>query len=203
MNTRQDRERKQRRVFATAFVVSVAIHGVVLGASTFRVPAKTGGIGEPDRPVQQSPYEVAAIELVELAEPPTPVTRDIFATDVEIVLAQPAQEPKPQPEPEAASRSSGEAARATPVPVPAEVAQAGIDARIALSMRPQFTAQRNVSSWALQPVESLDPHAGHDHAEDEGDDSGENSWWRRLGISIGRGGGRCPIPSRRPGVISR
>ena len=54
MNARQVRERQYRRVLATAFGVSAAVHGMVLGWSSFSIPAPAADVAE-ERETREAP----------------------------------------------------------------------------------------------------------------------------------------------------
>jgi len=57
------------------------------------------------------------------------------------------------------------------------------------------------SLLALDAVDAIDPHADHDHEEEEGDN--QESWLRRLGVPLGSGGTKICKPARPPVVIHK
>ena len=69
-------------------------------------------------------------------------------------------------------------------------------------MRHDFTTQRSVSDWSLEPIQfEGDLNGGDDEENDSGAHrhSGGRSWWEGLGIAIGiGGGGHCPVPNGGP-----
>ena len=184
MNARRARDLQYRRVVATGFLVSVAIHGAVLGLSTFTVAAPESPGEEPREEATQSEFQVAALELITLEKAAAPTAEPV------VQRAQAASRPV---ETEQAA-----------APSPRDLLQR----QIALSMRPDFTTQRAVSDWSLQPIQFAgdldggdlddeDDHAGHDH-------SGGRSWWEGLGNAIGiGGGGHCPVDERAAPVVRR
>lgn len=127
-----------------------------------------------------------------------------------VVLAEaPAATPAPparSPSAAAApSRAAGTHAPAAPRPVAEAVPSAAamlaaLKAPARPYMKPNFAALQSVSPSGPSALPAVagagDDHAGRDHGH--GEDDG-NSWWRRLGISVGSGGGHCkPKPG---GVI--
>ncbi|NNM31574.1 MAG: hypothetical protein HKO53_00825 [Gemmatimonadetes bacterium] len=186
MNARQVRERQYRRVLATALGVSAAVHGVVLGWSSFSVSAPA-----PDSPVereaQEAPatFEKPALKLVSLEAPSAPAPQSVVA---------PGQAPQ---------RIAEDAKPAAASP------EAMLESQVALSMQFDFNTQREMENWALQPIQFAGNLDGgdEDDEKDEGahDHSGGRSWWEGLGLAIGiGGGGHCPVPDRGvPTVISR
>ena len=192
MKDRQVRERQARRIFAAGIGVSVAVHGVILGVSTFTVPASTAGPEETSRSATPEEAPFRAIELVELSvlEEPTEVSAP--AEDVAVVaLSEPAPA-TPAP------------AAATPRPATDAVTMlAAFAAPSAPSMRANFAVQRNLPSGASQAIPALageDPHAGHDHGSDEESDG--TGWWGRFKVALGQGaGGHCK-PRKPPVMVS-
>jgi len=166
---KKTRTRRHRRTVLAGLATSVVLHGVVLGVKTSPAPApRTQPADPPEEPVR---FAASALEVVQLEidEPVKPVPQETKAPTpaVEPNIAEPAQEP----------------------------AGAAREASIALSMRPDFSAQHRLTAFALQPM----PMSRRPAAE-AGEDEEERgrSFWDRLGISTGRGGGACPIP-RKPG----
>ena len=208
MSVRTARDRQHRQIVVVGLVVSLAIHAVVLGAMTFHGADPSGEVGKFGQPDVEAPFETAFLELIEIEEVPEPVEVEPIIENARAVVATPTPEQQPTPAAgelsQAAPASATEAASGAGAPaassVATELVRLGRDARIALSMKPQFVAQRSVAG-ANQPIEAVDPHAGHDHAEDDGDE--EESWWRRLGITVGTGGGKICRPPRPPVVIHK
>ncbi len=206
MSVRTARDRQHRQIVGVGLVVSLAIHAVVFGAMKFHVPDQSGEVGKFGQPDVEAPFETAFLELIKIEEVPEPVEVDPIIDNARAVVATPTPEQQPTPAAgelsQAAPAAVAEAASGAGTPVASSVAtefvRLGREARIALSMKPQFVAQRSVAG-ADQPIEALDPHAGHDHAEDDGDE--EDSWWRRLGITVGTGGGKVCRPPRPPVLI--
>ena len=176
MTARQLRERQYRRVLLTALGTSAAIHGAVLGWSSFSVegpPAEDVAVQE-----TEASFEIPALEVVTLESPSAPTVETVVAP------GQAPQRIAEDPTPRAASP------------------EARIEAQIALTMRYDFTTQRNVSKLALQPIQFAGDLAGGDD-DDEHDrgahgDSGGRSWWEGLGLAIGIGGRRT-LPGRGAG----
>ena len=208
MSVRAARDRQHRQMVGMGLVVSLAIHAVVLGAMTFHRPDTSGEIGKFGQPEVETPFENDFLELVEIEEIPEPVEVEPIIDNARAVVATPTPEQQPTPAAgelsQAAPAVTAEAASGAGAPAASSVATElvllGRKARVALSMRPQFVTQRSVAG-ADQPIEALDAHAGHDHAEDDGDE--EDSWWRRLGITVGSGGGKICRPPRPPVVIHK
>ena len=174
MNARQVRERQYRRLVATGLGISVAVHGAILGLSTFEVENAFGA--EDDRPAEQAEatFETPALELVTLKKPSVEAT---------------------QPEPAPAQAPSRVAVEAVPS---AASPRATVETQLALSMQHDFTTQRAVSDWALQPIRFAGNALGGDDEDEEDNgrnsNSGGRSWWEGLGIAVGiGGGGHCPV----------
>ena len=208
MSVRTARDRQHRQIVGVGLAVSLAVHAVVLGAITFHAPDTSGEVGKFGQPEVEAPFETAFLELIDIEEVPEPVEVEPIIDNARAVVATPTPEQQPTPAAgelsQAAPAATAEAASGAGAPaassVATELVKLGREARIALSMKPQFVTQRSVAG-ADQPIEALDPHAGHDHAEDDGDE--EDSWWRRLGITMGSGGGRICRPPRPPVVIHK
>lgn len=167
---RQAKTRSDRRTVAAGLAVSLALHGVLLGGKTAPAPdaaRQAEPVQEPPEPVRFSTPVLEVVQL-EVETPVKPVVQ-------EIEIFVPAAEPGPA-EPSA------------------EPAGAALPSRIALSMRPDFTARHPMNPMALDPV----PVPQRAAAEPSDDEEEGRSFWARLGISTGRGGGACPIP-RKPG----
>jgi len=186
MNARQLRERQYRRVLAAAMGVSVAVHGILIGWSTFSVEAPQGN-PEEARETREAPatFEIPAMQLVTLEAPSSPAQKPVVAA------GQAPQRIAEDPTPSA--------------PTPA----ATLQNQLALSMRFDFNAQRSMESWALQPVQFEGDLIGGDeddeHDRGAHDHAGGRSWWEGLGLALGiGGGGHCPVQDRgEPIMISR
>ena len=186
MNARQVRERQYRRVLATALGVSAAVHGMVLGWSSFSV-----GVPSQDslteRETQEAPakFEKPALQLVSLEAPAAPAPQPVISP------GQAPQRIAEDPKPAAASPEST------------------LESQIALSMQFDFNTQREMENWALQPIQFAGNLDGGDQDDEKDvgvhDHSGGRSWWEGLGLALGiGGGGHCPVQDRGPAtVISR
>lgn len=197
MNTRRIREERHRLVLGTSLVLSLALHGVLLGTHGFqgRDPAGETSDVSAETPV----FQVPSIELVQIVEPPEQVVPDPVVTDAPRILTAPTSEEISEPRSgDALLAKSGEAAASAAAPEGgAEVADDPLPST-ALSMRPRFGFQQRMPESTRKPIEALDPLAEHDNAEGEGDE--ERSWWRRLGAKFGIGSGsKICVP--RPEVI--
>ncbi len=165
------RARRHRRTVLAGLAISIVLHGMVLGRKTSPVPApQTPSADQPEEPLR---FAVPTLEVVQLEveKPVKPIPQEVKAVTpaLEPNVVEPAQEP------------AGAAAR---------------EFRVALAMRPDFSALHRMTAFALEPV----PPARRPAAEPGKEEEGEGrSFWERLGISTGRGGGACPIP-RRPGL---
>ena len=207
MKSRQVRERQYRRIFVAGIGVSVAVHGVVLGVSAFKVPASTAGdADETSSTATPEAAQFRAIELVELSvqnepvEAPTPV-------EAAAVLASSQPAPATPPPPTVASvRAVPSPAGGAPAPaIDAATMLASLGAPSAPTMRANFAAQRSLpygasASQAIPAPAGADPHAGHDHGSDEESDG--TGWWGRFKVALGQGaGGHCK-PRKPPVVVS-
>lgn len=179
---RKLRERRHRRLLAAGIGASAALHGAVLGLSTFGVPETPAG--PEDRANDQPPIsaEAPAMELVTLAPtlasaPAQPSSSASAATSPAAGAASPAVAPNPGAE---------------SAPISATAMLAAFEARARPTMKANFASLLSVSPGGPSTLPATagpgDDHAGHDHGREEDDG---NSWWRRLGISIGSGGGHC------------
>lgn len=181
-STRRTKERQYRRLFAAGIGSSVALHGAILGLTTFSVPASTAGPADRDRNRAAGP-EDPAMEVVVLAEAPAAAP------------ALPARSPSAAAVPSRAAGAASPAAAPRPVAEAAPSATAmlaAFEARSRPSMKPNFAALRGLSPNGLSALPTV-AGAGHDQAGNDhghGEEDG-NSWWRRLGISVGSGGGHC------------
>ena len=184
MSSRAVRDRQYRRILTTGFGASIAIHGAILGFSTFEAGPLGNEPAEADVRERSADFEIPALELISLERETSVAVEPVFV-----------------PEP------AGGAERIAENPTPsAATPEARMEMQLALSMRPDFYSTRAVSDWALQPISVGDALMGGDDSDenDTGHDSesGGKSWWQRLGISIGGGsGGHCPVDDRAPAVI--
>ncbi len=190
MNPTSDRlarRKRHRKVVASGLAASLVLHGVALSALSRTQPSPTPASvadGSP-RPLPPAP----PIQVVRIEEP-TPPVADVEPVVLKPVLPVRAAEAGPRTPEGAKDGSLGGAPSARASLAPADVVDLGRAARVALSMRPQFATQRRVPG-ALRPIERLDAHA--DREDEGGEDEGE-SFWRRLGVPIGRGGGQICKP---------
>ena len=188
--------------------ISVAVHGVLFGALTFQVsqPPSEAPAGATEAVV----FQEYAIELVEIEEVTEPVVLEPILVQARPALATPTPEELPEPAPgEVSMAKAGEAppsdavtgadvnARGDAFPSATSLAETGLPAQLALSMTPRFGIMKELPESLRRPLAMLDPYAGHDHGEGDGDE--ELSWWRRLGMKFGIGGGLICRP--RPELI--
>ncbi len=208
MSTRRIRNRQNRAAVVACFTISVAVHGVLLGALTFQVPEPPSeapaGVTDPVA------FLAPAIEIVQIDEVREPIELEPIHVQARPALATPTPEELPQPASGDVSvakagdappshavtgvdvHAQGDAFPSTPM-----LAESGPTARLAESLRPRFGMLKELPKSARQPVAMLDPHEGHDHGEGNGRE--EESWWDRLGRKFGFGGGKICIP--RPELI--
>lgn len=208
MSTRRIRNRQNRMAVGAGLAVSVAVHGVLFGALTFQAPQPPSetpaGVAEP------AVLQESSIELVEIKEVREPVVLEPILVQARPAKATPTPEELPEPAPgEVAVAKAGDAppsdavtgadvnARGDAFPSATSLAETGLPARPALSMKPRFGVMKELPESLRRPVALLDPHAGHDHGEGDGEE--ELSWWRRLGLKFGIGGGLVCRP--RPELI--
>ncbi len=158
--------RNDRRTVLAGLAISLALHGVLLGRKT--APAPLPATASEEEPAEPPRFSTPVLEVVrlEIEKPVKPVQQEATAV-------APAVEP----------------ALAEPSP---EAAGAARPRRVALSMRPNFAALHPATAFALDPV----PIPQREAAEPSDDDDTGRSFWQRLGISTGRGGGACPIPRK-------
>lgn len=208
MNTRRNRNRQNRMAVGAGLVISVAVHGVLFGALTFQVappPSEApAGVAEP------VVFQESSIELVQIEEVREPIVLEPILVQARPALATPTLEELPQPAPgEVSVAKAGDAppsdavkgadvnAQGDAFPSAASLAEAGLPAQLAHSMTPRFGIMKELPESFRQPVAMLNPLAGHHHGEGDGQE--ELSWWRRLGIKFGIGGGLICRP--RPELI--
>ena len=197
MNRRRIRNRRHRAVLGASFMISLALHGILLGALSIQ-PLWEVAV-RPIDSLEPLALREPSIELVRIEQVPEEVVPDPVHADAPVLLTTPASSETPEPKSgDAPVAASGEAAAAAAAPagganaaddpLPAELAfaEAGIPS-VALSMRPRFGIQHTMPESTRKPITALDPLADADHAEGEGEE--EESWWRRLGAKFGIGGG--------------
>lgn len=210
MTTRRARDRQHKRIVGVGLVVSLALHAVLLAGLDFVVPEPEATAGAPESSRADAPVEFISMEMVNIEEI-EPVPDEPMIADDQPVVADPAPDQvadAPSGDPTPAGPAQGAPARiATGSPPPAAAPSAAdliaaleLESSVALTMRPQFVAQRGVPG-ALDAIDAVDAHAGHDHDEEEGDN--QESWWRRLGVPLGSGGTRICKPARPPVVIHK
>lgn len=208
MSTRQIRNRQNRMVVGVCLAVSVAVHGVLFGALTFQVEQSPSE--SPAGTAEQAVLQDPAIEVVEIREVREPVILEPIIVRARPAVATPTPEELPDPAPgEVSMARPGDAqpsdavtgadvhARGDAFPSTTTPAETGLPARLALSMAPRFGAMKNLPESLREPVAQLDPLAGQ--GDGEGDGEEEQSWWRRLGMKFGLGGGLICRP--RPELI--
>lgn len=209
MNTRQVRERRHRLVLGTSLIISLAVHGVLFGKSSFQRPEPATEL--PVLAAEMRVFPEPSIELVRIEETPEQVVPDRVTADAPTIPTAPSDEVAEPKTGDALVAASGDAAtsaagamggaEAADDPFPAAVASAetGSPSRLPLSMKLHFGIQREMLESTRKPVEALDPLAEDDRAEGEGEE--EVSWWRRLGAKFGLGeGSKICVP--RPEVIT-
>ena len=206
VTTRRARDRQHKRIVGVGLVVSLALHAVLLAGLDFVVPETEATVGAAEANAD-APLEFVSMELVNIEEV-EPVPEEPMIADERPVMADPAPDQvadAPAGDPTPAGPAQGApASLATGAPPPAAapsaadlIATLDRQSSVALAMRPQFVAQRGVPG----ALDAIDPHAGHDHEEEEGDN--QESWWRRLGVPLGSGGTRICKPARPPVVIHK
>ncbi len=196
MSPRKARERGQRRVLFVGVGASIVLHGLVFGALSFRTAESPGSTGsEPGR--QPAPFEVVALEIVDVREVPETVNPEVAATDVPVIVS-PAPEDLPEPTASGMAAASASAAEVATLTV-ADLLGSPMSSA-SLAMRPRAAAQRDIPG-GFTGIAIADPHAGHDHGDEEEDGEG---FWGKLGnawgkVGMGTGGGKIC----RPPVIVR
>ncbi len=207
MTTRRIRNRQHTRNVGLGLVVSLALHAVLLAGLSFEVPDDDATVGSRANAQADAPADFTSMEIVRIEEV-EPVPEEPVVTDTRPVVATPSQEQvaqTPAGDPTPAGPSSGSPAAASGAAAPGPPSPANLlaslelESNVSLAMRPQFAGQRGVPG-ADQAIDEIDPHAGHDHEDDEGDN--EDSWWRRLGVPFGSGGSQICKP-RPPTVIHK
>ena len=191
MNPRRVRERGQRRVLYAGLGVSIALHGVVFGALNFRT-ADSPGSTAAEMGRQAAPFEVVALEIVDVREVPEEVNPEVAATDIPVIVS-PAPEDLPEPTSGGRAAASASAAEVTTLTVADLMGSTVLSS--SLAMRPRAAAQRDIPG-AFTGVAMADPHAGHDHGDEEEEGEG---FWGALGnawgkVSMGSGGGKVCRP---------
>ncbi len=189
MTARKARDHRHRRGVVVGIGVSAAVHGVFFGALNFRT---ADSLSDTDAmvPGEEPALFDVAMEIVEIREETTPEV----AASTRPVVTSPAPVDRPEPASAsmgAASASAAEIASLTPADLLAATALTSAN----LSMRPHFASQREIAG-ALQEIGALDPHAGHDHGDEEEEGEG---FWQKLGnawgkVPLGSGGGKVCKP---------
>lgn len=208
MSTRRIRNRQNRAAVLVGFGVSVAVHGVLLGALSFQVPQSPSEA--PAGETEPVAFLAPAIEVVQIDEVRVPIELEPIHVQARPALATPTPEELPQPAPGDVSVAKvGDAPPSDAVagvdvhamgdafPSTTLLAETGPAARLAHSVRPRFGMLKDLPKSARQPVAMLDPLEGRDTGE--GDGREEESWWDRLGRKLGFGGGEICRP--RPELI--
>lgn len=194
MDPRKAREKGQRRVLLMGVGASIVLHGVVFGALTFHT-ADSPGSTAAEGGRQAAPFEVVALEIVDVREVPEVKPPDVAATDRPVVVS-PAPEDLPEPTSSSMAAASASAAEVATLTV-ADLMGSTLSSA-SLAMRP--AAQRNIPG-GFTGIAMVDPHAGHDHGDEE--EEGEGFWsalgnaWGKVGMGTG-GGKVC-----RPPVVIR
>ena len=194
MDPRKARDKGQRRVLLGGVGASIVLHGVVFGALSFQT-ADSAGSTAAEAGRQAAPFEVVALEIVDVREVPEVDPPDVAATDRPVVVS-PAPEDLPEPTSSSMAAASASAAEVATLTV-ADLMGSTVSSA-SLAMRP--AAQRNISG-GFTGVAMVDPHAGHDHSDEE--EEGEGFWsalgnaWGKVGMGTG-GGKVC-----RPPVVIR
>ncbi len=191
MNPRRVRERGQRRVLYAGLGVSIALHGVVFGALNFRT-ADSPGSTAAEMGRQAAPFEVVALEIVDVREVAEEVNPEVAATDIPVIVS-PAPEDLPEPTSGGMAAASASAAEVATLTVADLMGSTVLSS--SLAMRPRAAAQRDIPG-AFTGVAMADPHAGHDHGDEEEEGEG---FWGALGnawgkVSMGSGGGKVCRP---------
>lgn len=190
-----------RRALLLGVAASMGLHVWVVGAVRIDPVDTSRPEGEPERIPPVEVAEVDELELLQIVEVEEEVDPPPLETMVRPIVADAA--PAPNPEPDAASqesagRKSAESAAAfasaevqgAPAPTLAQILEAELKGRTGIAVSPPLPGQREIDVGS--PVEVIDPHAGHDHAEDEGSEG--LSFWQRVGRTLGIGGQRiCRI----------
>lgn len=194
MDPRKARDKGQRRVLLGGVGASIVLHGVVFGALSFQT-ADSAGSTAAEAGRQAAPFEVVALEIVDVREVPEVDPPDVAATDRPVVVS-PAPEDLPEPTSSSMAAASASAAEVATLTV-ADLMGSTVSSA-SLAMRP--AAQRNIPG-GFTGVAMVDPHAGHDHGDEE--EEGEGFWsalgnaWGKVGMGTG-GGKVC-----RPPVVIR
>lgn len=203
MDSRQSRVRTNRRVLVLGLGISASVHALALGSFSFDPVDTSRPAGEPTQTPVPEVLEVSELELMQVVvteQEPEPVPID---TETRPVIADAAPVPSPEPESQdadlasqaAGSRASAgtaaqfasAAAGSAATPTLSDILAAGREGRTGLAAAPLSPGQRALGDWApVEAPEAPDPHAGHDHAEDEGSEG--MSFWRRVGRTFGIGG---------------
>ena len=195
-------------VVVACFTISVAVHGVLLGALTFQVPEPPSEA--PAGVMDPVAFLAPAIEIVQIDEVREPIELEPIHVQARPALATPTPEELPQPAPgDVSVAKAGDAppshavtgvdvhAQGDAFPSTPTLAESGPSARLAESLRPRFGMLKELPKSVRQPVAMLAPLEGHDQGEGNGRE--EESWLDRLGRKFGIGGGKICLP--RPELI--
>ncbi len=200
MTSRRARNHQHRRGVIIGIGVSAALHGVVFGALRFQTSEVPAG-ADPLGAAEESALFDVAMEIVEIREIPE-VELEVAATDRPVVSSPaPVDRSEPtSPSMAAASAAAAEIAATTPADLLAATALASPNR----SMQPRFASAREIGG-ARQQIGALDPHAGHDHGDEE--EEGEEGFWQKLGLAWGKvplgGGGAMVCKPPKPIVVVR
>ena len=175
---------------------SIVLHGLVFGALSFRTADSPGSTAS-ESGRQPAPFEVVALEIVDVREVPETVNPEVAATDLPVIVS-PAPEDLPEPTASGMAAASASAAEVATLTV-ADLLGSPVSSA-SLAMRPRAAAQRDIPG-GFTGIAMADPHAGHDHGDEEEDGEG---FWGALGnawgkVRMGSGGGKIC----RPPVIVR
>lgn len=223
VSSRTTRIQANRRRLLAGLVISVGLHGWAFAALTLTPVDLSRTTGEPERVTMQSPFELSAIEVVQVVEvreevelPPLPSeehpvvaaaaterTSQSAAQDAELGLQVAAADAGSPGAPGSATVQSPDngvvAEQSAPAPTFDELLETAMGNR-PVSVQPMFAAQRPMEGQAPVEAVAVDPHAGHDHVEVE-EGSMWGTVWRRMGKTFGFGGDKLciPIPKAKTG----
>ncbi len=203
MTTEKARRQRHRRMALVGLGVSVALHAAIFATLSFEVPEQTdtpaGTVAE-----RAVAAPVPAMEVVRIVEVPQ-VDPEVVTSDRPVVTA-PSPIDRPQP-PSSSLRTPATAPSAT-VSAAAAPALSTIELIAASSLNGSLTTRVSFGSpgqvpGALDAIAAADPHAGHDHGEEDEEEG--RGFWQRLGdawgkVAMGSGGGKvCRPPILGPG----
>ncbi|MYE15556.1 MAG: hypothetical protein F4Y07_03645 [Gemmatimonadetes bacterium] len=199
MTSRRARNNRHRRGVIIGIGVSAALHGVVFGALRFQT-AEIAGAADSASPGEEPALFDMAMEIVEIREVPE-VEPEVVASD-RPVITSPAPLDIPEPASTSMAAASASAAEIAAI-TPADLLAATALTSPSRSIQPRFAAAREIGG-ARQEIGALDPHAGHDHGDEEEEGEG---FWQKLGLAwgkvpMGSGGGKICKPPK-PVVVVR